>query len=176
MPSACPIFFKEFRMQIMSERPTDASAIRAVTVAAFKDAPHSNQTEADIVDALRSAAALTLSLVALQGDEIVGHVAFSPVTIGMAKGWYGLGPVSVRPDRQRHGIGQVMIHDGLNRLMAMASAGCVVFGDPAYYRRFGFESDPALFYRGAPPGYFQRLVFTGPAPSGEVRYHSGFEA
>jgi putative acetyltransferase len=177
MPSACPIFFKECRMQIISERPTDASAIRAVTVAAFKDAPYSTQTEAGIVDALRSAGALTLSLVALQDDEIVGHVAFSPVTIGMADGdWYGLGPVSVRPDRQRQGIGQAMIRDGLNRLMAMASSGCVVFGDPAYYRRFGFESDPALFYRGEPPGYFQRRVFTGPAPSGEVRYHSGFEA
>jgi putative acetyltransferase len=164
-------------MQITSERPTDASAIRAVTIAAFKDAPYSSQTEADIVDALRSAGALTLSLVALQGDEMVGHVAFSPVTIEMVVGdWYGLGPVCVRPDQQRQGIGQAIIRDGLERLTAMSAAGCVVFGDPAYYRRFGFESDPALFYRGAPPGYFQRLVFAGSALSGEVRYHSAFHA
>jgi putative acetyltransferase len=87
-----------------------------------------------------------------------------------------LGPVCVRPDQQRQGIGQAIIRDGLERLTAMSAAGCVVFGDPAYYRRFGFESDPTLFYQGAPPGYFQRLVFTGPAPSGEVRYHSAFDA
>lgn len=164
-------------MQIRSERFGDADTIRAVTIAAFKHAPYSSQTEGDIVDALRSAGALTLSLVALQDDEIVGHVAFSPVTIKTAAGdWYGLGPVSVRPDRQRRGVGQALIRDGLDRLRVVSAAGCVVFGEPAYYGRFGFESDPALVYAGAPLGYFQRLVFRGPAPCGEVRYHGSFEA
>ena len=70
-------------MQIRQERPEDASTIRALTIAAFKEVPHSSQTEAMIVDALRSSGALTLSLVAIQNEVIVGHVAFSPVRINL---------------------------------------------------------------------------------------------
>ena len=136
---------------------------------------HSDQTEADIVEALRSDGALTVSLVAIQDDEIIGHVAFSPVVIVAAAGdWYGLGPVSVRPDRQGRGVGQALVRAGLERLGSLGAAGCVVLGDPDYYRRFGFESDPALYYGEAPASYFQRLILRGPAPRGEVLYHSGF--
>jgi predicted N-acetyltransferase YhbS len=163
-------------MRIRQERLEDAAAIAAITDAAFKGMPHSDQTEARIVDALRSSGALTLSLVASQDDDILGHAAFSPVRInGVSGGWHGLGPVSVRPDRQREGIGQRLVRHGLRRLQSMNAAGCVVFGDPAYYRRFGFESDPALFYAAAPPGLFQRLVLRGEAPTGEVTYHPGFD-
>ena len=81
-------------------------AIHALTDAAFRDVPHSSGTEAAIVDALRDAGALTLSLVAEEQGRIVGHVAFSPVTInGEASRWFGLGPVSVEPLEQRRGIG-----------------------------------------------------------------------
>jgi putative acetyltransferase len=117
-------------MQIRQERPEDATGIRLTTDAAFKDTPYSSQTEAKIVDALRSSGALTLSLVASRGNEIIGHAAFSPVRINGADcDWYGLGPVSVRPDQQHMGIGQLLIRGGLRRLQA---GGCVVFGDPAY--------------------------------------------
>ena len=86
-------------MNIRAEIPEDAAIIRAITSAAFEGAPHSSGTEAAIVDALRAAGALTVSLVAVQNGEIVGHVAFSPVTIDCkSTGWLGLGPVSVRPD------------------------------------------------------------------------------
>jgi len=162
-------------MQIRPERPEDIDTIRNLTAAAFKDMIYSSQTEAAIVDVLRSAGALTLSLVAIQENELVGHVAFSPVTInGEAKGWYGLGPVSVRPDRQRRGIGQALIRDGLNHLRRMDAQGCVVLGDPGYYSRFGFMSDPRLRYGDAPPEYFQCLGFTAAIPRGEVAYHSAF--
>ena len=108
---------------------------------------------------------------------MVGHVAFSPVSIdGIPGRWYGLGPVSVRPDRQRRALGQALIRDGLDRLGAMAAGGCVVLGDPGYYGRFGFRSDPELWYGDVPAGYFQRLVLDGPAPKGEVRFHASFEA
>jgi putative acetyltransferase len=163
-------------MDIRQERPEDAAPIRAVTEAAFKGVPFSDQTEGSIIDALRSAGVLTVSLVATEGSEILGHVAFSPVHIdGAAGSWYGLGPVAVLPERQREGIGQRLVRDGLDRLERLKAQGCVVLGDPTYYGRFGFGSDPALFYAEVPPGYFQRLVFEGAAPTGEVKYHPAFD-
>jgi len=162
-------------MQIRQERPEDATTIRALTEAAFKGMPFSDATEAKVIDALRAAGALTLSLVALDG-EIVGHVAFSPICInGEAGDWYGLGPVSVWPDRQRTGIGQALIREGLQRLRSKDAGGCVLLGDPAYYRRFGFENDPDLYCAGAPPGAFQRLSFNGSRPRGEASFHPGFD-
>lgn len=162
-------------MQIRSERPADADAIHRVTAAAFAGVPYSDQTEPAIVDALRADEVLTVSLVAVDGDEIIGHVAFSPVEIGeVARGWYGLGPVSVSPERQRQGIGQALVRQGLEALKAMEAAGCVVLGDPAYYGRFGFESDPAIRYGAEVSPYLQRLVFHGPSPTGAVRYHPSF--
>src|SRR5688572_3089081 len=164
-------------MMIRVENVDDESAIRAVTAAAFKSAPQSSGTEAAIIDTLRDAGALTLSLVAEQQGRIVGHVAFSPVTINGEVGrWFGVGPVAVEPAQQRRGIGEALIRDGLERLRRMGAEGCVVLGDPAYYRRFGFVSDPELRYGEAPPEYFQRLSFTGIEPAGEVAYHVGFKA
>jgi putative acetyltransferase len=163
-------------MQIRQERPEDATTIRVVTDAAFKGKPYSHQTEARIIDALRAAGALTISLVEIENAEIVGHVAFSPVRInGAASDWYGLGPVSVRPDRQQRGIGQALIRDGLQRLQSTSAAGCVLLGDPAYYGRFGFESDPNLRYGDVPSRYFQRLTLNGSPPKGDVSFHPGFD-
>ena len=163
-------------MIIRHEMADDVPAIRAVTAAAFKGMLYSSGTEATIVDALRDAGVLTLSLVAEKQGRIVGHVAFSPVTInGEAGRWFGLGPVSVEPAEQRHGIGQALIREGLERLRATGAEGCVLLGDPAYYRRFGFVSDPKLRYGDVPPEYFQRLSFTGIEPEGEVAYHAGFD-
>ena len=164
-------------MQIRLERPEDATTIRALTEAAFKGMPFSNQSEAEVIDALRAAGALALSLVATEGGQIVGHVAFSPVKInGEAGDWYGLGPVSVWPDHQRTGIGQALIREGLQQLQALRADGCVLLGNPAYYRRFGFESDPDLYHEGGPPGAFQRLTLSGSRPRGEVRFHPAFDA
>ena len=164
-------------MEIRPERHTDVAAISNVTTAAFATAPHSSGTEARIVEGLRAGRALTVSLLAEDAGEIVGHVAFSPVMIVGAGGdWYGLGPVSVRPDKQRRGVGQSLVRTGLDQLRALSAAGCVVLGDPAYYRRFGFESDPALTYGGYHSPYFQRLIFSGPPPRGDVIYHAAFEA
>ena len=162
-------------MEIRVEMPGDVGAIRAVTTAAFAVAPYSNQMEAAIVDGLRQGGALSLSLVAMEEGNVVGHVAFSPVLInGQPRDWYGLGPVSVQPDRQGQGVGQRLIVRGLDELKNRGAGGCVVFGEPAYYGRFGFVSDPGLVFAGAPPGYFQRLVFKGTSPKGEVSYHAAF--
>lgn len=163
-------------MQISDETPQDRDAIFAVTQAAFKNHPHSQQTEGYIIDALRQSGALALSLVARQDGRVVGHIAFSPVVIDDgASRWYGLGPVSVAPDFQRQGIGAALIREGLARLKEMGAAGCVVLGEPGYYTRFGFEATPALTYSGVPPEYFMALAFTASA-SGEVAYHPAFYA
>ncbi|WP_447748274.1 GNAT family N-acetyltransferase [Pseudomonas nicosulfuronedens] len=162
---------------IRPERPEDVSVIREVTTAAFAVAEHSSGTEAAIVDALRTAGALSISLVATVDGEVVGHVAFSPVTLdGADLGWYGLGPVSVRPDLHGQGIGAELIRVGLERLKALGARGCVVLGDPAYYPRFGFAQDPAIQYEGVPPEYFMALSLNGSKATGKVAYHSGFSA
>ncbi|MGY3583292.1 putative acetyltransferase [Bradyrhizobium sp. USDA 4341] len=163
-------------MQIRDERDDAAAAISRITTAAFAKAPHSSGTEARIVGALRQAGALTISLVATSDDgRIVGHVAFSPVQIDRMPGrWYGLGPVSVTAEMQRQGIGGALIREGLARLAALNADGCVLLGDPADYRRFGFVSDPALTSGGKPSPYFQRLVLKDEPPKGDVSYHPAF--
>ncbi len=162
-------------MNIRPERPGDESAIAAVIEAAFLNAPHRDGTEALIVERLREAGALSISLVAVDADELVGHVAYSPVTIdGADLYWFGLGPVAVLPNRQGDGIGSRLIRSGIEMLRNKGAAGCVLVGEPAYYKRFGFKADPRLTYPGIPPEYFQALSFGYGMPSGTVAYHRAF--
>lgn len=162
---------------IRPETPADASAIEAVTLAAFREAEHTNHTEQDIVRALREAGALAVSLVAEVDGAVVGHVAVSPVSIADgANGWFGLGPISVLPARQGSGIGASLMRAALEQLRAQGTAGCVVLGDPAYYNRFGFRAEPALVFPGVPAAYFQALPFRGVLPGGVVTYHPAFYA
>ena len=122
--------------------------------------------------ALRSAGALTVSLVAEQEGELFGHVAFSPVTIGQEdRGWFGLGPVAVQPGHQNRGIGSKLIEAGLAQLRSSGASGCVVLGEPEYYARFGFRADPRLTFPGPPPEYFQALRWSDHSAQGEVAYH-----
>lgn len=93
-----------------------------------------------------------------------------------APGWYGLGPVSVAPEQQGRGIGTLLITEALSRLRALGAAGCVVLGEPGYYSRFGFSSEPGLVLPGVAGGYFQAILFSGALPTGQVEYHSAFEA
>ncbi|MBB4867899.1 putative acetyltransferase [Pseudomonas nitritireducens] len=162
---------------IRPERPADAGIIRQVIEAAFAVAEHSDGTEGAIVDALRAAGALSVSLVATVADQVVGHVAFSPITLdGADLGWFGLGPVSVRPDLHGQGIGAALIRAGLAQLKAQGARGCVVLGDPRYYPRFGFAVDPAIQYEGVPPEYFMALSLDGSRATGMVAYHTAFSA
>ena len=167
----------DLNLEIRPECAGDADIIRGVTEAAFKCNDYSSGTEGAIIDALRDADALTISLVAVIDNETVGHIAFSPVTIeGDHLGWFGLGPVAVRPDLHKRGIGSALIREGLARLKQAGASGCVLVGDPAYYGRFGFENDPAMRYEDLPAEYFMRLAFNGSAPTGRARFHAGFGA
>lgn len=145
------------------ESPSDAAAIRAVTVAAFLDAPHTDHTEQFIVEALRREGALTISLVAELDGEVVGHVAASPVSISDGSAdWYGLGPVSVRPELQGQGIGSLLVQGALRSLRERDAAGCVLLGDPAYSLEFyttilGFEKKHDI-----PMGAYRWLTVCSP--------------
>jgi len=172
---------KPMPLQLRHETPNDIAAIEAVTVAAFADAPHTSHTEQFIVRALRAAGELTLSIVAEEHGQVVGHVTLSPVAITddhgqSAPDWYGLGPISVLPQRQGHGIGSRLMEQALAELRAMQAAGCVLLGDPAYYARFGFEAHAGLQLPGVPPGYFMALALHGPVPEGIAQYSDAFNA
>jgi putative acetyltransferase len=163
-------------MKIRPETPQDISVIEQITIAAFDGKPYSDQTEHLIVSRLRAAGALTVSLVAEIEGKVVGHVAFSVVIInGEDIGWYGLGPVSVSPELQKHGIGSKLIREGLFLIQQKGAKGCVLEGDPAYYQRFGFKAYPGLFYEGTPsPEYFMALPFYDDVQGGKVEFHKSF--
>jgi putative acetyltransferase len=165
------------QVDVRAEQPEDRDAIRAVTEAAFREAPYSDHTEPFIVKALRETGALTISLVAEVGGLLVGHVAVSPVTISDGSpGWFGLGPISVLPECQGRGIGSRLLHAALEALRARDASGCVVLGEPAYYGRFGFRLEPQLKFPQAPAEYFQAISFGPPIPHAIVAYHKAFGA
>ena len=164
-------------MIIRHELESDVEEIFQVTKAAFADHPHSHQTEQFIVNALRAAKALTISLVAELDGKVVGHIAFSPVAISDGShNWYGIGPVSVLPAFQKRKIGKSLIHEGLALLKTLGANGCVLVGDPRYYERFGFRSFPDLSVEGVPRENILALPFGNRIPQGVVIFHQAFSA
>jgi putative acetyltransferase len=119
--------------EIREEQPADIDAVRQVNLDAF-----GHDLEGRIVDALRANGAVTLSLVALEGDDVVGHIMFSPLLVGSVAG-AGLGPMSVAPSHQRRGIGSLLVRAGIERLRATGCPFVVVIGHPTFYPRFGFQ-------------------------------------
>ncbi|MGO9571340.1 MAG: GNAT family N-acetyltransferase [Desulfomonilaceae bacterium] len=164
-------------MIIRNERESDVEVISEVTRSAFENHPYSNQTEQFIINALRAANALTISLVAEIGGKVVGHIAFSPITISDGShDWYGVGPVSVLPECQKQGIGKSLVQEGLSLLKALGAKGCVLVGDPQYYERFGFRNLPDLVLDDVPQEYFLALLFDKNRTQGVVVFHKGFSA
>jgi putative acetyltransferase len=164
-------------LMIRQEAPSDAAAIHGVTAAAFLNAPHTAHTEQFIVEALRKASALAISLVAEQGGEVVGHVALSPASISDGStGWFGLGPISVKPEFQGNGTGTLLMYEALRLLRERGASGCVLVGDPSYYARFGFRPESGLVLPDVPPEYFQALAFGSSLPCGVVTFHEAFSA
>jgi putative acetyltransferase len=162
---------------VREEAIGDEAAIEAVTIDAFRDHPVSRQTEQLIVRALRAAGALSLSLVAIRDGRIIGHVAFSPVSISDGSAdWLGVGPLSVDPAYQRQGVGTRLMHEALARLRAKPVAGCVLVGDPDFYERFGFRHETTLQLPGVPQEVFLVLPLSGDVPQGTVSFHPAFQA
>lgn len=164
-------------MLIRHETASDIDAIHRLTWTAFKPMPFSDDTEADALLALRAAGDLALSLVVEEDGEVIAHVAFSPVTIdGVHDQWFGLGPVAVRPEKQRQGIGRALITQGLDILRKTGANGCALIGNPNIYSRVGFNSDGRLRYRELDTKFVQRIVFRGAAPRGVLKFAPALEA
>ncbi|MBM0741819.1 N-acetyltransferase [Phormidium sp. CLA17] len=124
-------------MYIRAEKPDDVSAIYQVNSEAF-----GRENEASLVNQLRGAAS-TFSFVAIQSDQIVGHIFFSPVTVRGGSSnlsILGLAPIAVLPNYQRQGIGSLLIQQSLKACSESGQDAIVVLGDPKYYSRFGFIS------------------------------------
>ncbi len=160
---------------IRPETTRDEAAIRELTLVAFKHMPFSQGDEHELVDALRAASRLTLSLVAEVDGQVVGHIAFSRATAADgSSGWFALGPVSVSPTLQKQGIGTALIESGLSRLTAVGASGCILTGNPEYYRRFGFRLAPDMAPPGEPVEYFQVKLLGGTHPGCLVHFDPAF--
>jgi putative acetyltransferase len=164
-------------MLIRQETQADIEAITEITKLAFENHPFSRNTEQFIINALRTANALTLSLVAQIDGTVVGHIAFSPVTFtDGSENWYGLGPISVTPGYQKQGIASTLVNHGLRLLKDAGAEGCVTVGDPHFYERFGFKSPAGLQHQGVPQENFLALPFGSRIPRGFVEFHPAFRA
>ena len=164
-------------MIIRDEHIDDADILHQLTYDAFKPMTFSDDSEADCLRQLRAEGDLYMSLIAEQDGDIIGHAAFSPASIGTSPDrWYALGPISVRADRQRQGIGRALIAEGLARLRKMNAPGCVLTGNPAVYASSGFRSDGQLTYGDLPVEYIQYICFSDASPAGEVTFAPGLAA
>ena len=151
-------------------------AIGSLTTRAFAGARYSDGTESLVIEGLREAHALALSLVAVLDRQVVGHVAFSSVGPPAQAGWLVLGPVSVEPEFQRRGVGSRLIRAGLRTIREDGAKGCVLLGDHRYYERFGFVVMPELAPPGYPAEHFQVLRFGESFPDAPVAFHPAFSS
>ena len=165
----------DMAIEIRDERAEDAAAIREVNDRAF-DQP----LEGRIVEALRAHHAVLASLVAVVDGEIVGHILFSPASVAGCNG-AALGPMAVRPEHQRRGIGAALIEAGITRLAASGCPFVVVLGHTEYYPRFGFVPAPPLGIRcewdTVPDDVFMIRVLDAArmaGVSGQLRYRPEF--
>lgn len=161
------------------ETAADHSRICDMTQEAFAPMPFADGDEGFAIGRMRKAGDLVLSLVAENAGTVIGHIAFSPVTIaGRSDRWFALGPVAVDPAHQGRGVGRMLIEGGLSRLKAQIAGakGVVLTGNPDLYSRFGFASDGRLTYGGLHPRYILFHSFDArPPPAGEVRFVDGLE-
>jgi putative acetyltransferase len=166
-------------LQIRPERHQDIAGIHALNVETFH-----GPAEADLVDRLRGANGLLLSLVAEANREIVGHIGFSPVTIVEAdreSAAVGLAPMAVIPVWQKSGIGTLLVEEGLAELRRLGNGVVVVLGHPEYYARFGFQPSVTFGIRWqheVPPEIFMALALRPGALAGVrgvVHYRPEFD-
>ena len=160
---------------IRPENSSDHSSILRVTQSAFEGRPYADGDEQDLIDSLRAQGALVISLVAVDDDQLVGQISFSPATISSGTGsWYALGPVAVSPERQKQGIGAALIEAGLAELRQLGASGCILTGDPAYYSMRGFSLAPEHCPEAESPEYFMLYLLDDSEPDGQFAFHKAF--
>jgi putative acetyltransferase len=157
---------------VRDEQPADRAVIREIVQAAFGQA-----AEADLVDRLREDGDAVVSLVAVEDEAILGHVLLSRMQAPFRA--LGLAPVSVRPDRQRSGVGSGLVREALTRTRDEGWDAVFVLGDPAFYRRFGFDPEAAQGFGSPFAGpHLMALPLKGrlPVATGRVDYAPAFAA
>jgi putative acetyltransferase len=162
---------------IRPEEEGDRTAVHALNTRAFESA-----AEARLVDALREGARPVISLVAQHEEGIIGHILFSPVSLGGHAGLRiaGLAPMAVAPEHQRRGVGSALVRAGLEQCGQLGFGAVVVLGHPGYYPRFGFvpsarygirseydAPEEAFMAMELDPGYLR-------GRTGTIRYHAAF--
>lgn len=161
-------------MQIRDEIPADIPMIGTVITEAMRLLPQASGTEAAIVERLRAAGALRLSLVAEDAGAVVGYLAASMAQVGDQTGWGLIGPLAVTPPRHGQGIGSMLMQAAIAQLRRDCR-GVALVGNPGYYTRFGLLGWPGLGIPGIPPQYVLALPFDGAAPMGELIHHPAFD-
>ena len=160
-------------IKIRHEEENDIEQVRNIVQMAFP-----SEAESRLVDALRANGKTTISLVAVNGDEVVGHTLFSAVatTPPTEATGIGLAPVAVRPDAQSQGIGSRLIREGLRICQQLGFDYCVVLGSPEYYGRFGFEKASPFSIRNeyGVDDEFMVIRFSERGVAGLVRYAPEF--
>jgi putative acetyltransferase len=168
---------------IREERPMDIEKVRKLNEKAFTQA-FGQAPEADLVDRLRENCSNILSLVAVQNDQVIGHIYFSPVNISGDKiiEGIGLGPMAVLPEFQRRGIGSQLVQAGIEILKRRGYTFIIVLGHPEYYPRFGFKrashSGIRSQWEGVPDEAFMILILNEEAMIGVygiARYRNEFD-
>ena len=170
-------------LSIRKEIEADIPEIRDVVYRSFLGGDsnglkkaNSLPTEHLIVDKLRKANALSLSLVALMGDTIVGYLAFSKVYMTETFcNWYQLGPLCILPEYRGIGIGTSLCKAGIAGIKAMGADGLVVLGNPDFYSRFGFQKNPKVVFGKGYPDNFLSLSFNSVIPTGSVTFEKAFD-
>jgi putative acetyltransferase len=159
---------------VRPEQPGDVAAIHAVHAASFP-----TDVEARLVNLLRAAGHLLVSLVAEADGAVVGHVAFSRVSAATGAVGAGLAPVAVLESYRRQGIAAGLIEAGMAACLSAGFGWVVVMGEPAYYSRFGFRPASVFGlsdeYGGGPAFQVVELIPGGlPSGAGLVRYAPEF--
>jgi len=129
-------------MVIRPAAPDDHAAIGAVVTAAFT-AEFGKSDEAGLVDALRADGDALVELVAEEDGAVVGHIFFSPLATDTGARFAALAPVSVKPGRQKDGLGTMLMDVGHELLRAAGIEAVIVLGHPAYYPRVGYSAEAA---------------------------------
>ncbi|WP_338241824.1 GNAT family N-acetyltransferase [Aurantiacibacter hainanensis] len=160
---------------IREERAGDEAAIHALTERAFDGQPYADGDEADVIDRLRAAGDLKLSLVAVEDGHIIGQATYSTARLSNGDdGWMVIGPIAVQPSRQGEGIGRALIEAGEAALKARGVRGITVLGDPALYSRFGFRQHTPLRQEGELGEYLQVKSFGATIPDATIGYAPAF--
>lgn len=161
---------------IRPEQPGEEAAIHAMTARAFDGHPYSDGDEQHVIDRLREDGDLVLSLVAVDGERILGQITYSPAILANGdEGWVVLGPVAVEPSHHGQGIGRALIEAGEAAMKERGAKGITVLGNPDIYGRFGFEQNTPMWLAGELGWAFQVKSLGAPIPACEQRYVRAFE-